>query len=414
MKISALLLFFSASVLGADYYVSSSGSDANAGTQSSPIRTLWKANALPLVAGDRVLLKKGDTWREILRPRPGVYYGAYGEGQPPILHGGTLVDQWQIEGDHLRLDYNGETTAITEDGLILPYASDATLADGAWHLTKAGAVTIIRYRPTPGLHTVERFSRHAAIDASNATGSTVEGFDMIGAGVYAAAPIDGFKVRRCRLTRGGIWIGARNGMPVRNVEVSDNMLVNANEGIFIGSNSNGLEIIENAQILRNVIINTGYLSGPISWRVSKFLDREAIGIQNMRGTRIVGNYITGGAQGGGVVTWTNNQITAQLTGNIIDRNIISSIEGPGIGPGGAGFAHSNANVTGNIVSGTVGGNLRLNREQLWQSEITRNVVYGDVFFNSFPAHYSVYKNEIKGAIRGDSNASSVYENRIYQ
>ena len=78
---------------GATYYVSSSsGSDANPGTATAPWRTLAKvSNSQSLFRpGDSILLKRGDTWREVfnIQNQAGasgapITYGAYGSGALP-------------------------------------------------------------------------------------------------------------------------------------------------------------------------------------------------------------------------------------------------------------------------------------------------------------------------------------------
>jgi hypothetical protein len=58
-----LLAGFVSPAIAADYYVSSGGSDTNAGTAAHvPWRTLARVNAVALQPGDRVLLRSGDTF----------------------------------------------------------------------------------------------------------------------------------------------------------------------------------------------------------------------------------------------------------------------------------------------------------------------------------------------------------------
>ena len=68
------------------FYVSaSSGRDSNDGRSSqSPWQSLDKVNAAAVRPGDRILFKRGDTWRGQLRPQSGqagapITYAAYGE-----------------------------------------------------------------------------------------------------------------------------------------------------------------------------------------------------------------------------------------------------------------------------------------------------------------------------------------------
>src|SRR4030095_11250184 len=88
-------VFFTTSDASVTYYVSSSsGSDANPGTQASPWKTLAKvSSASPLFKpGDSILLKRGDTWYEQfnITSQAGasgtpITYGAYGSGALPTV-----------------------------------------------------------------------------------------------------------------------------------------------------------------------------------------------------------------------------------------------------------------------------------------------------------------------------------------
>lgn len=76
-----------------DYYVSfSSGSDTNDGlTSTTPWKTFTNVNARVLGAGDRVLLKRGDTWNQELNIKGrgasgnNIHVTAYGSGNRPII-----------------------------------------------------------------------------------------------------------------------------------------------------------------------------------------------------------------------------------------------------------------------------------------------------------------------------------------
>jgi hypothetical protein len=90
-----LALMTPAAAFGTTYYVSSlSGSDASAGTQSAPWKTLAKVyNSRSLFKpGDSILLKRGETWNEILNVAhqagalgTPITYGAYGSGALPVV-----------------------------------------------------------------------------------------------------------------------------------------------------------------------------------------------------------------------------------------------------------------------------------------------------------------------------------------
>ena len=86
------------------------GNDENDGlSPQSPWRSLNKVNAAALRPGDKLLFKRGETWRGQLVPQSGrdgapVTYGAYGEGDKPALLGSVSRNDpqdWQHEGNNI-------------------------------------------------------------------------------------------------------------------------------------------------------------------------------------------------------------------------------------------------------------------------------------------------------------------------
>ncbi len=100
------LLIVSFSAYATDYYFSNSGSDANSGTnESSPFKTISKANALQLVPGDRLLFKRGEIFRGELQI---IYSGtvslplvvtSYGTGPDAVISGSEFVNNWIPAGN---------------------------------------------------------------------------------------------------------------------------------------------------------------------------------------------------------------------------------------------------------------------------------------------------------------------------
>ena len=92
------------------FYVASSGSDSNTGlSPQAPWSSLDKVNQAELKPGDKVLFKRGETWRGQLVPQNGrdgapVYYGAYGEGAMPRLLGSisrNRPEDWRHEDGNI-------------------------------------------------------------------------------------------------------------------------------------------------------------------------------------------------------------------------------------------------------------------------------------------------------------------------
>lgn len=93
--------------LGVDYYVdAANGNDRNTGRSDvSAWKSIARVNAYKgFVAGDRILLKRGQVWREQLTvPASGIadrriVVGAYGTGSRPVLKGSALVMNWTNAG----------------------------------------------------------------------------------------------------------------------------------------------------------------------------------------------------------------------------------------------------------------------------------------------------------------------------
>ena len=99
-----------ADAAGRTFFVASSGNDANDGlSQTLPWRTLGQVSGAELEPGDKVLFKRGDTWRGQLVPQSGregapITYGAYGVGEMPRLLGSVSrnrPEDWRDEGGHI-------------------------------------------------------------------------------------------------------------------------------------------------------------------------------------------------------------------------------------------------------------------------------------------------------------------------
>lgn len=116
------------------YYISNSGSDsANGTTTSTPWQTISRLRTKTLLAGDTVLLKRGDTFAETLcftnsnKGSPSAYItvGAYGGGDAPLLDGMTTVSGWDSLGNNLWRSQSSLTTqtsvnVLTIDGAVQP------------------------------------------------------------------------------------------------------------------------------------------------------------------------------------------------------------------------------------------------------------------------------------------------------
>lgn len=77
-------------ITGKVYYVSNNGDDSNDGlSPKTAVKTLSRAAQLPVEAGDTVLFERGSLFRmdETFWLKGGANYGAYGEGEKPLILG---------------------------------------------------------------------------------------------------------------------------------------------------------------------------------------------------------------------------------------------------------------------------------------------------------------------------------------
>lgn len=79
-----------------NYYVSTGGNDASAGTSPATAwRTLAKASAFTYAANDSILLRRGDVFfGAITVRRNNLNYGAYGTGARPVISGFVTLSGW--------------------------------------------------------------------------------------------------------------------------------------------------------------------------------------------------------------------------------------------------------------------------------------------------------------------------------
>jgi len=85
-----VLWLLCAPLLAREVYVSTDGDDTHAGTRAAPLRTIGAA-VESLQQGDRLLLRRGDAWREPLGvwTKSNVEIAAYGEGPRPRIDPGN-------------------------------------------------------------------------------------------------------------------------------------------------------------------------------------------------------------------------------------------------------------------------------------------------------------------------------------
>lgn len=123
ISISFCLVFLGSAFLTSCtvYYVSNNGNDTADGlSPDAAWQSLNRVNEASLKPGDSVLFRRGDVWRGQLRPCSGekgrcIHYGAFGEGDKPLLLGSMDFSTPEAWSD----DHDGIWT--TPEGLASPW-----------------------------------------------------------------------------------------------------------------------------------------------------------------------------------------------------------------------------------------------------------------------------------------------------
>ena len=373
MTLSFLLTGVS-SARGRDYYLSSStGSDANKGTALSPWKTLHKVSTTTLRPNDRVLLKKGDTWREsggLVIAKPGsatkpIQIASYGTGTAkPLLNGSKAVTGWSGPKAHPRARYRGICAGLLEDATPIRKASGPELSDGGWYYD-GGTVFYQPGSKTAAHHLVECCA--APVVRINSTRyvslQDLEFYGSSGSGIWIVNS-DHVQVSNCtaRVNAGpGMAVAndpRKAGSPCSNIRMTGNRISQNATGVYLIS-ENGAEGITNVDVIGNLIEYNDYRG---VWG-HQTKDGHGIGIQNTSGSHFVGNEIRYNRTGPTLWTATDRR----SDNNVFARNFVHHNQRFGMAQGGEGRDNAAGNIWAfNIISdnGTgFDGGFRINRSQ---------------------------------------------------
>ena len=104
-----LIMMTSQIFAGTVYYVdATNGNDNYNGTSPSTAwKTILKVNSSQFIAGDSILFKKGEQWREQLyidwsgsSGNP-ITFGSYGSGDKPIINGADIIAWWSLDSGNI-------------------------------------------------------------------------------------------------------------------------------------------------------------------------------------------------------------------------------------------------------------------------------------------------------------------------
>lgn len=136
------------------YYVDATGgNDTNHGRSPyAAWKTIAKVNASTFLPGDRILFKRGETWREqLIVPSSGIsgrpiIFDTYGAGIRPILNGSDLVTGWDVHDvniyQHIGYIQGADSMhGVFQDGVrLIKAANHAAIVQGSFYLDDAADI----------------------------------------------------------------------------------------------------------------------------------------------------------------------------------------------------------------------------------------------------------------------------------
>ena len=278
-SVCCLVLLFSVSTYATDYYVDASGgSDANSGTSpASAWKTVAKVSASKFNAGDRILFKKGETWRETLNvPSSGsagnpITFSSYGSGANPLISASDLiVNGWSADGGN-----RWKSSVSTQPNIVYINGARGTRVSSASAVTSAntwywGSNTLYVYSPANGdpskYYTapgIEAGSRQIAIDCNDRTDITIDGFTLrdgnatnFNAGIVRVGTSVSLNVtiKNCLIERGrSVGVEAGGSSKASNLLI-DNCTIQNNGSFAVLYNNDQ----DNARLLNSQILSNGW------------------------------------------------------------------------------------------------------------------------------------------------------------
>jgi len=273
--------------LGADYYVDASGgNDGNAGTSTTAAwKTVGKVNGRSFSPGDRILFKRGETWREqLVVPSSGaagkpITFGAYGSGNRPTFKGSALPSGWTNAGGSLwKASLSSSPSQVFFNGVRGTRVGGSSSVNGANKWYWSGGTLYVYSGSNPG----------ASVEAS--VRPSTRSYGLVHVTNCSYVNIESLNVTQS--SSFGLYIKpAASYITVRDCEVSQSI-----DGGLVAPSSNGSGCsqltIEDCSVHHN---NTGYIGGgvPGTDTYHEGLTMERVNGFVIRRTKVFDNYMEG-------------------------------------------------------------------------------------------------------------------------
>ena len=247
-RFTLFLLFILTGVSYAStFYVDSiHGSDANNGlTTATAWKTVAKVSGYNLLPGDSVLFKRGCIWREkcyvYVSGTSGnpIYFGAYGEGEKPLISAVDEIPGWNISENWIdlgnnkwQMNYDWNPVRLLIDGEEVLKTNRLDLVDGFdsfWYYNDGALYVYSTGNPAEVFQSMmgnklyfnvrvrdEKYLVFEDLDFEGGSGNTIA--------IYGCSYLT---IRNCTIGRYG-WLGIRlnayNGLSSHHISIENNLI----------------------------------------------------------------------------------------------------------------------------------------------------------------------------------------------
>lgn len=263
-----------------NWYLSNTGNDSNDGlSPETPWQTIDKTiNNNSIIAGDQILFKRGDTWREYWwlttsgTPGNQITYSNYGTGAKPRILGSNKATTWTNQGGNVwktDIAFPGTTQNVffikTDLSVATGVAKTSTgtlTAEFDWWKDANYVYVYAATNPATRYNSVEIPFVDPLITLNNKEYITIDGLDFFygGVGIYESSSpsenVKGLIVRNCEIA----YMGYPDGNGVGIHAFYSNSLFENNVIHDCGRRGISLIIVTNSFNIKNVVIqnNTFY------------------------------------------------------------------------------------------------------------------------------------------------------------
>lgn len=394
------------------YYVAANGDNSNNGrSASSPFLSLANINALQLRPGDRVLLRRGDTFRGGLLIRQSgsvaqpIIFDAYGVGPKPILSGSEPLTKWTNLGNNRwQATCSGCTDRVTglyRSNNALPMGRYPNLSDASkGYLTvqsHTGKTHLTSQQPLPtnwtGGEAVYRPVQWI-LNRATITGQTGNTLNLAGSGNYDISDNWGYFIQNhpATLDQPGEWYYDPTTKTI----------------LLYDSQTNPNDQVHTATVFAEAVRLSGVSF--VNIRNLHITQTLATGLLADDGSNLVfaDNDITQSGEDGITIRGNGSQI-------VLENNLIENINNNGVGIA----AYQNVTVRGNIIRriGLTAGRGKSGDGTYvgFQSASTANTliennVFDNIGYNAlnFSTSTTIQRNRISNFCLTKSDGSGIY------